>query len=207
MTEESNRNGTVKSTRTIYTTASYKNITDYNTQAKINDINTAMPVKVVRTDDCSHYGFVGYVDVLPLVTGVSGFGEAVQPAALYHLPYFRLQGGMAAVICDPQVGDIGIAVFCQRDTANVTAGTKEPQQPRSARKYDMADGFYIGGFFNKPPSGFIENLQDRKITIQAAGGIEINGDVRVNGDVVANGISLKNHTHTGDSGGTTGKPK
>ena len=67
--------------------------------------------------------------------------------------------------------------------------------------------FTSAGFLNKPPSVFIEISQDRKITIQAAGGIEINGDVRVNGDVVANGISLKNHTHTGDSGGTTGKPK
>lgn len=35
----------------------------------------------------------------------------------------------------------------------------------------------------------------------------INSDVVVNGDVVANGISLVNHTHPGDSGGTTGAPQ
>ncbi|QNT58152.1 phage baseplate assembly protein V [Neisseria musculi] len=34
----------------------------------------------------------------------------------------------------------------------------------------------------------------------------ITGNVVVTGDVVANGISLANHTHPGDSGGTTGSP-
>ena len=32
------------------------------------------------------------------------------------------------------------------------------------------------------------------------------GNIIVNGDVIANGISLVNHTHTGDSGGTTSPP-
>jgi phage baseplate assembly protein V len=39
------------------------------------------------------------------------------------------------------------------------------------------------------------------------GNLVVTGNVTVTGDVVAGGISLKNHTHPGDSGGTTGKPK
>ena len=39
------------------------------------------------------------------------------------------------------------------------------------------------------------------------GGATITGGVKVTGDVVADGISLKHHTHPGDSGGTTGAPQ
>lgn len=43
------------------------------------------------------------------------------------------------------------------------------------------------------------------VTIQIdAGTVNINGGA---GDVVVSGISLVNHTHTGDSGGTTSPPK
>ena len=42
----------------------------------------------------------------------------------------------------------------------------------------------------------------------AGGGTTITGSITVSGgDVVADGISLKGHTHTGDSGGTTGAPQ
>jgi phage baseplate assembly protein V len=39
------------------------------------------------------------------------------------------------------------------------------------------------------------------------GTLYIDGDVIVTGDVVAGGVSLRHHTHTGDSGGNTGEPK
>lgn len=43
--------------------------------------------------------------------------------------------------------------------------------------------------------------------VDIVGAVNIQGNVTVsNGDVVADGISLKNHKHPGDSGGTTGKP-
>lgn len=44
--------------------------------------------------------------------------------------------------------------------------------------------------------------------ITGSGGLAISGGggATVSGDVVADGISLKSHTHTGDSGGTTSSP-
>jgi phage baseplate assembly protein V len=39
------------------------------------------------------------------------------------------------------------------------------------------------------------------------GNLVVTGNVTVSGDVTAGGISLRNHTHPGDSGGTTGKPQ
>ncbi len=52
------------------------------------------------------------------------------------------------------------------------------------------------------------NFQISASGIDIAGAVNIQGNVTVSsGDVVADGISLKNHTHKGDSGGTTGKPQ
>lgn len=165
-------------------------------QAIREQVNTCIPVKV---EACSG----GYVDVLPLVTGISGKGEAIQPTTLYHLPYMRYHAGIAAVILDPVPGDIGLAVFAGKDCSNVKVGTTEPQQPASFRENTMANGFYIGGFLNKAPSVSIELTQGGAVNIVAPGGVSITGSVTVSGDVVASGKSLVNHTHMGVHGETS----
>lgn len=202
-----NQNKTVvQGQRNIYSGVAPQNAFNFKVEQTIKDVSTAIPV-IVKGVQTEGVGVVGYVDVLPLVTNVSGSNEIVQPVTLYHLPYFRLQGGKAAIICDPVVNDIGLAVFAQTDTSTVKAGTTEPQQPGSKRKYSMSDGWYIGGFLNQAPSVYVELTQNNTVVINASGGVTINGNVTVNGDVVANGISLTGHTHPGDSGGTTGAPQ
>lgn len=180
-------------------------------QAIREQVNTCIVVKVVARSGA-------YVDVLPLVTQISGNGEAVQPTTLYKLPYMRYHAGIAAVILDPVPGDIGLACFASKDCSTVKTGTSEPQQPGSFRGNTMANGFYIGGFLNKAPSTFIELKQSGEIVVTAPGGLTINANVTTNGnisvngsetltgDCTASGISLVNHIHTGDSGGTTSPP-
>jgi phage baseplate assembly protein gpV len=102
--------------------------------------------------------------------------------------------------------DIGLAVFASKDCSNVKTGTTEPQQPASFRGNSQANGFYIGGFLNQAPSVSIELTQGGAVNIVAPGGVNIAGNVTVSGDVVSSGISLVNHIHTGDSGGTTSPP-
>ena len=202
-----NQNKTVvQGQRNIYSGVAPQNAFNFKVGQAIKDVSTAIPV-IVKGVQAGGVGVVGYVDVLPLVANVSGSNEAVQPVTLYHLPYFRLQGGKAAIICDPEINDIGLAVFAQTDTSTVKAGTTEPQQPGSKRRYSMSDGWYIGGFLNQAPSVYVELTQNNTVVINASGGVTINGTVTVNGDVVANGISLTGHTHPGDSGGTTGAPQ
>jgi hypothetical protein len=175
---------------------------DYNALAFIiqqairQQVNTAIVVKVVGVS-------AGYVDVLPLVTQIDGFGEAVQPTTLYKLPYMRYHGGICAVKLDPVVGDIGLAVFAQKDCSSVTQGTTEPQKPASFRENTMGNGFYIGGFLNQEPSCYVELKQSGEVVINAPAGLTINNNVTVNGDVVASGISLVNHTHTCPDGETS----
>lgn len=168
-------------------------------QAIREQVNTCVICKVVGVSG-------GYVDVLPMVTQVSGKGEAIPPTTLYKLPYMRYHAGVAAVILDPVPGDIGLAVFAGKDCSNVKVGTSEPVPPASFRDNSMANGFYIGGFLNQAPSVSIELTQGGAVNITAPGGVNINGSVTVSGDVVASGKSLVNHVHTGDSGGTTSPP-
>ena len=188
---------TVKGLQKPNTASSAYNAMDFIIKRAISEkVNTAIICKVVNRSG-------QYVDVLPLVTPVSGFGETVEPTTLFHLPYMRYQAGTAGIILDPVAGDIGLAVFAQKDCSNVVQGTTEPQQPGSFRGNSMANGFYVGGFLNQNPTTIIELKQDGSIFINAT------GNVTVKGDVIADGISLKNHTHGGvESGGSdTGKPK
>lgn len=165
-------------------------------QAIREQVNTCIICKVVGVSD-------GYVDVLPLVTQVSGKDEAIAPTTLYHLPFMRYHAGIAAVILNPVVGDIGLAVFAGKDCSNVKVGTSEPVPPASFRDNSMANGFYIGGFLNQAPSVFVELTQGGAVNITAPGGVNINGNVTVSGDVVASGKSLVNHTHKGVHGETS----
>lgn len=188
---------TVKGLQKPNTASSAYNAMDFIIKRAISEkVNTAIICKVVNRSG-------QYVDVLPLVTPVNGFGETVEPTTLFHLPYMRYQAGTAGIILDPVAGDIGLAVFAQKDCSNVVQGTTEPQQPGSFRGNSMANGFYVGGFLNQTPTTIIELKQDGSIFINAT------GNVTVKGDVIADGISLKNHTHGGvESGGSdTGKPK
>lgn len=208
-----NQNKTVvQGQRNIYSGVAPQNAFNFKLEQTIKDVSTAIPV-IVKGVQAGGVGVVGYVDVLPLVTNVSGSNEAVQPVTLYHLPYFRLQGGKAAIICDPEINDIGLAVFAQTDTSTVKAGTTEPQQPGSKRRHSMSDGWYIGGFLNQAPSVYVQLTQANEVIITASGGVTINGNMTVNGKITATGdvqgagISLTGHTHPGDSGGTTGPPQ
>lgn len=188
---------TVKGLQKPNTASSAYNAIDFIIKRAISEkVNTAIICKVISRSG-------QYVDVLPLVTPVNGFGETVEPTTLFHLPYMRYQAGTAGIILDPVAGDIGLAVFAQKDCSNVVQGTTEPQQPGSFRGNSMANGFYVGGFLNQNPTTIIELKQDGSIFINAT------GNVTVKGDVIADGISLKNHTHGGvESGGSdTGKPK
>ena len=171
-------------------------------------VNTAIPVIVTAVDAGGSGAATGYVTVKPLVCQVDGFGETLDPAELFRVPYARVQGGIAALVIDPVPGDIGLAVFAKSDCSGVAQMQSKPVQPGSFRKFSMSDGFYLGGFLNCAPSVYIEVKQDQSIVITASGGVTVNAPTVTvpSGDVIASGISLVHHTHTGDSGGTTSPP-
>lgn len=189
---------TVQGVQNINTASSDYNALSFIIQQAIRQqVYTAIIVKVTAV-------YENYIDCIPMVTQIDGQGEAVPPTELFHLPYFRYHAGEWAIKLDPVVGDMGFAVFAQKDCSSVKVGTDTPQKPASFRESSMANGFYYGGFLNKEPSYYMELKQDGSLTINAPAGININGNVTVSGDVVASGISLVNHVHGGvESGGST----
>ena len=168
------------------------------------------------------------VDVQPMIAQVDGAGNAVDHGIIHGLPVWRLQGGNSAVIVVPAVGDIGLAVFASTDISNVKRA-KEPTTPGSFRRFDWADGIYLGGLLNSPATQWVR-MDSSGITITAADGqpVTINADsVAINADTVSmsgdldvtgsissgagstfGGKAFDTHRHGGitTGGGTTGNP-
>jgi len=137
----------------------------------INRIATTTLVKVMGVTNNGALSAVGYVDILPLVNQLDGAGVAIPHGTIYKCPYFRLQGGTNAIILDPKVGDIGIALFADRDISSVSA-TKNQANPGSGRRFDMADGLYIGGVLNGTPSQYIQ-FNDSGISISSPQAVKL----------------------------------
>lgn len=159
-------------------------------------IYTAIPVIVEKTYSFTKTDMAGYVDVRPVIKSVDNFGRVVEPAVIYKIPFMRYQAGNAAVILNPVVGDVGLAIFAQRDSSGLKQGGKALVTPVTARHHDVADGFYIGGFLNDAPETYIELHQDKTITVRA-------DTVTFTGDIVVSGYSFLQHSHTGVHGQTT----
>lgn len=145
----------------------------------IRQIHTADLVKVLAVYPTA--GTVGFVDVQPLVQQQTTNSVVLDQAPMYRLPYLRMQGGVSAIIIDPVVGDLGVAVFAARDITAAVNVRGEAPAPTN-RAYDAGDGLYLGGFLNADPTQWFKFLPD-------AAGIELvtPGDltIRADGDMTA----------------------
>lgn len=210
---------TVFGTQTPQTEDDTYNTFVFMVRQMLAKVNTCCVVKVVGCTNSGGAVPVGMVDVVPLVNQMTGDRTAVPHGTIYSLPYTRLQGGTNAIIIDPQVGDIGIVVFSQRDISSVVA-TKAQANPGSFRMFNWSDGIYIGGILNGTPVQFVE-FTDRGIQITSPGEVTIkapaivlDGDVSVTGTTTGTGdgtfagVDVATHVHSGvSSGGSdTGPP-
>lgn len=147
-------------------------------------------VQVVAVTNNGGVSPVGFVDVQPMVNQLDGEGNAIPHGVINSMPYFRLQGGADAIILDPKVGDIGIAVIADRDISSVKA-SKKIANPGSMRQADMADGLYLGGVLNGMPQQFVQFstagvrvVSPTKITLVAPA-IELDGAVTMTSTAIA----------------------
>jgi len=189
-------------------------------------MQTATLVQIMACTNDGDLSPVGFVDVQPLVNQIDGANppNSTPHATVYGLPYLRMQGGTNAVVMDPQVGDIGLAVFASRDISKVKS-TKAQANPGSYRSYDFADGIYVGGLLNGTPVQYvlfadagITVVSPTAITLQAPtiniegdlnvteGNVTIAGTMAATGDVTAAGISVQTHTHTSEAVGSPTSP-
>ncbi len=133
---------------------------------------TATLARVVAVSNSGGLSPAGTVTLQPLVNQVDGAGNAVPQPQVFGCPYLRLQGGANAVILDPAVGDIGIAVFADRDISSVIA-TRAQANPGSRRRFDLSDGLYLGGVLNGTPSQYVQ-FNDGGITLTSPVAVTIN---------------------------------
>ena len=170
-------------------------------------LGTVLPVRVVAVASVGALAPAGMVDVQPMVAQTDGNGTTVPHGVIHGLPYIRIQGGAGAIILDPAVGDNGLALIANRDISAIKA-TGQPGPPGSRRRFDLADGIYLGGCLNGAPTMFVRFSTDG-IEICSAAGIRITGDLTVTGGVTAgfgtgDAVTLQHHTHSGGSPPTAG---
>jgi hypothetical protein len=180
----------------------------------VEGANHCALVRVEASTNSGSIAAVGFVDVTPLVMQIDGAGKTYAHGLVRKLPVFRNQGGANAIILDPVPGDIGIAVFADRDSsAAVSAAGVAP--PGSRRRNDWGDGFYLGGFANGVPTQYVvfsssglSLVSPNLVTIQAPS-IALTGNVSSTGTFMNNGINIgSTHVHGGVTSGSsdTGAP-
>ena len=176
-------------------------------------VSTSLPVVVTAVERKGEDAGAGYVTVKPLLQPRNNSGDGLEVTTIPKLPYFRLQHGKAAIICDPKVGDIGLAVVAKHDISNIN-GSTTPKVPATYRKFDPSDSFYIGGFWGKAPEVFIHLEDEGTIKIKAPTKItmdapecEVNAStsftvnsaqINLNGPISGGGSGGADATFTGD---------
>lgn len=183
----------------------------------ITNVNTAMPCKVVAIEKQEQRGvnIVGFVDIQLMIEQTNGQKKGNETAIICNVPYIRIQGGTNAVIIDPEINDLGVAIFASRDITNFKEARRQTP-PATWRKFSISDAIYIGGIRNQKPVQYIHFRNDgieiyspkrvhittptvlidsdnttintsAKTTINANGGCEINAETTNNGNVQING--------------------
>ena len=176
-------------------------------------VSISLPVVVTAVERKGEEAGAGYVTVKPLLQPRNNSGDGLEVTTIPKLPYFRLQHGKAAIICDPKVGDIGLAVVAKQDISNIN-GSTTPKVPATYRKFDPSDSFYIGGFWGKAPEVFIHLEDEGTIKIKAPTKIsmeapecEVNAStsftvnssqINLNGPISGGGSGGADATFTGD---------
>ena len=211
--------------------ASEVNRLNYIIKTALSGLRTAMPVQVMSVTNNGDVSPIGYVGVMPLVSTLDGDGQVVDHATIYNVPYMRIQGGSNGIILDPAVGDIGLAIVCDRDITAVKSA-KKVSPPGSLRKNDMSDMVYLMTIIGAAPTQYIQ-FNSSGITITSPNNVTVNAPtaivnastnvtmntpiLKVSGDIIDNYNtnthsmaqmrSLYNsHTHSDPQGGNTGTP-
>lgn len=186
------------------THGSESNTMAFGTEQALGQMWTTKIVEVLKvTNTDGEVKASGFVDVKPLVRQMDGGGNTEPHGTIFRLPYVRSQGGGNAIINDPKVGDKGVAVFCDRDSSAVI-DSKGEANPGSYRRFDPADGIYVGSMINENPEQYI-TFKDDGITQEDKHGntVVMNGDeLRIEdkrgNKIVMDDKGITLHSATGD---------
>lgn len=173
----------------------------------LRGLHTCTLVTVIAVQPTA--GKVGFVTVQPLVLDTDTNAVVLAQTPIYNVPYMRYQGGTSAVILDPVVDDIGLAMFAENDITNVKQ-TLAAGAPATQRTHSTADALYIGGVLNPDPTQWvkfqpnaagIDIVSPGEVTLQAGTSVTITSGttttVNAPGGFVVNANSTFNGTISG----------
>ena len=174
----------------------------------IANIHTMMPVKILSvTVPPDSLAPIGRCEVLPLVQQIDGSNNVYPMGKIINVPYLRVQGGKNAIVIDPQVGDVGLCGFCERDIS-IVKRTGELSAPDTRRKYDINSAVYMFTMMSGTPTQYIHFLENG-INIKTTGDLNINGlIIKADGTLITkDGDTVDKHNHGGvQSGGSNTSP-
>ena len=174
----------------------------------IANIHTMMPVKILSvTVPPDSLAPIGRCEVLPLVQQIDGSNNVYPMGKIINVPYLRVQGGANAIVIDPQVGDVGLCGFCERDIS-IVKRTGELSAPDTRRKYDINSAVYMFTMMSGTPTQYIHFLENG-INIKTTGDLNINGlIIKADGTLITkDGDTVDKHNHGGvQSGGSNTSP-
>jgi len=174
----------------------------------IANIHTMMPVKILSvTVPPDSLAPIGRCEVLPLVQQIDGSNNVYPMGKIINVPYLRVQGGSNAIVIDPQVGDVGLCGFCERDIS-IVKRTGELSAPDTRRKYDINSAVYMFTMMSSAPTQYI-HFKSSGIDIKTTGDLNINGlIIKADGTLVTkDGDTVDKHSHGGvQSGGSNTSP-
>lgn len=126
----------------------------------LSRLSTMKLVKVTKvTGGAGAIAAPGTVDVQLLVSQIDGNGNKVDHGIVPGIPWARTQGGNAAIIIDPVVGDVGYIVAADRDSS-VARGTKDKALPGSRRTYHVSDSVYCSSVLGVAPERYLVFTED-----------------------------------------------
>lgn len=147
-------------------------------------LRTAYLGKVIAARQNGTVQGAGTVDVQPLTGQLDGAGNVTAHGVIHGIPYLRLAGGVNAVILDPQAGDIGLIVVCDRDNSSIISNAGAAA-PGSLRKHDLSDSVYVTTVLGTAPQQYvafapegIDIVSPRQIRL-AAPAIVLQADIRI----------------------------
>lgn len=179
-------------------------------QSILAKANISVPVLIMTVANTGGVSPIGTVTIRPLVQQITGDDTTIDHGDIANVPYMRIQGGANAVILDPQVGDIGIALFCDKDIS-VVKSTGKASPPGSNRTNHMADAIYLQSIIGAAPTQYVQFtaaginvVSPTKVTVQAPnldldGTTVINGNTTINGNVSTFGTLKNNNVNVGST--------
>lgn len=196
--------------------------TKFPIEKLLREANGAMPVEVIasyKKDDRL------VVDIKIAIKQTDADGHGHSHNTIFEVPYLPLSGGGFTIEIEPQVGDTGLAIFCDRDISAFKESFQE-SLPASRRYHHIADAIYLGAFPSQSPNFSIKaNFSEKRWDIvgdinhtgnfKSSGNTDIGGTLDAQGNIKSGGsvtdgggIVLGTHTHTsGEPGSPTSPPE